>query len=275
MKFRYYFLSFTLAMLAIYGLHFAYVYYFVENPYADVVTQWHYATSGRSFSIGFLIALLMLVNPPIWFVSIYALNYGKEHHNDGASFLGDRIKYVSLFFSIVFIGASANGFYRHKDLSIFNEQYIKYMLDNLEKKEVVFTPDIYEGDIVRLRRNRQSVPFVYLPDKDTEQKVSCTLRGERSICKDITDNSNYRNKTFTITYFDHKYISKTTGLEVSEYILFGIEGENHRDIRYYTTVYTSDLKTIRASKIAYFLVVIVTLLFHINLYLKGKKYVIY
>lgn len=276
MKFRYYFLSFTLIMLAIYGLHVGYVYYFVENPFDEVRTQWEHATSFHfgSANLVLLLVFITIVTLPIWLYSFWLINYGKKHDDYAASFLGDKLIYLSTFFVITFIVISNIMFTRHKDTDVFTHQYIDHMVNNLQTAEVIFDPDIYEGSDPSLIRHLARSSFVYFIDKKERGIIDCSMMGNRHLCNDITGREN-KGKTYKIRYFERSYIWEENGLEYPHYILFAIEGEKNRDLTFYTTLYQSELKTIWSSKIAYIAISLFAILINLHIHFRIRRHVIF
>lgn len=276
MKFRYYFLSFTLIMLAIYGLHVGYVYYFVENPFDETRTQWEHAMSFHfgSANLVLLLFFITIVNIPIWLYSFWLINYGKKHDNYGASFMGDKIRYLSIVFSLVFICIFSILFTKHKDTNIFTHQYIDHMVNNLQTAEVIFDPDIYEGSDPSLIKHLARSSFVYFIDKKQRSVIDCTMMGNSHVCQDIISRDN-KGKTYKIHYFERSYIWEQNGLTYPHYILFAIEGEKNRDLNFYTTLYKSELKIIRSSTIAYIAISLFTILINLHIHIRIKQHVIF
>lgn len=278
MKFRYYFLSFTLIMLAIYGLHVGYVYYFVENPFA-FRTQWEHAMSFH-FGSGLLTILLVLMlscNLPIWFYSFKLINQGNQNPDDVAgmalNFFGNKFRFAAVLLSIiwtfVFVWSDIN---IHTKASRFTLQDIDYMVNNLQTKQVVFEPDVYKGDNPSLQRHYVSMSLVQFPDKDWLVAINCSFKGRRNFCQAVLNQQ--QGTKATISYFEHKYISKKTGRQETDYILFSIEGEKNRNTQYYQTLYKSELKAIKSARIIRIALCFVALLFNLIIHFKVKKYVI-
>lgn len=132
MKFRYYFLGFTLAMLAIYGLHVAYVYYFLENPYWHL-TQLGYAMSdvtGTQY-VAFLAILMFFLHLPILLAyRCIAYNQKNDENFYFLNFL-KTIKCIFIFF-VIFVSVIHISKWDYRSLRAFNDDYIDYMANNLK-----------------------------------------------------------------------------------------------------------------------------------------------
>lgn len=276
MKFRYYFLSFTLIMLAIYGLHVGYVYYFIENLFSDIRTQWEHAISFHfgSANLVLLLVFITIVTLPIWLYAFWLINYGKKHDDYAASFLGDKLIYLSTFFVIVFIVISNIMFARHKDTDVFTHQYIDHMVNNLQTAEVIFDPDIYEDSNPNLIKHLPSSSFVYFIDKQKRGIIDCSMINEDKFCLDVVSTKR-KGKTYKIRYFERSYIWEENGLTYPHYILFAIEGEKHHDLTFYTTLYKSELKTIWSSKLACFAISLFAILINLHIHFRIRRHVIF
>lgn len=273
MKFRYYFLSFSLIMLAIYGLHFGYVYYFVENPFSWRITQAQYARSGsaQTWYIGALAGLMLCLHIPIFFASSYIAKHHQECDDVYFILVAKSIKYFFMFLIILFSSLHFSK-WDYSTLKEFNDDYIDYMANNIKTSQVTFKGQFADNDPRNHEVTVRYAPALYIifDGDDKRKSVTCDIE-YGGFCRFSSRED--IGKKFIISYFKHRYIAED-GNEYTRNYLFKKHGDDNLDVNHFTTLYKSQLKTLKSRRIAYLAIYLMVLLFQINLYVKEKRYVI-